>query len=73
MRIVEQDGLKVLSIFLSVFDVHVNRAPVSGVVQRIDYRPGRFQAAFRDGASSENERNAITIRSPFGVVTRARS
>jgi phosphatidylserine decarboxylase len=65
----DDDGRGPLSIFLSVFDVHVNRAPVSGRVTRIVYTRGRFQAAFRRGASSENERNAITIESDVGPVT----
>ncbi len=65
----EEGGRKALSIFLSVLDVHVNRVPVSGRVERVEYTPGAFQAAFRHGASSQNERNAVTIRSPIGEVT----
>lgn len=61
-------GRKALSIFLSVLDVHVNRVPVSGRVERVEYHRGSFQAAFRHGASHENERNAVTIRSPVGPV-----
>lgn len=69
VRIRDEAGARDLSIFLSVLDVHVNRAPVSGRVERVTYHPGRFQAAFRHGASSENERNEIEIRAPFGTVT----
>jgi phosphatidylserine decarboxylase len=57
-----------ISIFLSVWDVHVNRAPVAGVIRRIEYRPGRFYAAMRARASAENEQNMIRISSPEGDV-----
>ncbi len=57
-----------ISIFLSVFDVHVNRAPVAGEIRRIEYRPGRFFAAMRARASAENEQNMVRISSPEGDV-----
>ena len=50
-----------LSIFLSVFDVHVNRAPTSGTITDIEYRKGKFLAAFGELASTENEQNIISI------------
>src|SRR5262245_4464198 len=50
-----------LSIFLSIFDVHVNRSPMRGRVEAIDYRKGKFRAAFNHSASVENERNIIMI------------
>lgn len=50
-----------LSIFLSLFDVHVNRSPMRGRIEAIDYKRGRFMAAFRNAASVENERNIIMI------------
>ncbi len=50
-----------LSIFLSIFDVHVNRSPMRGHVDAIDYRRGKFKAAFNHAASIENERNIIMI------------
>lgn len=56
-----------ISIFLSVFDAHVQRAPVAGEVVSIKYQPGRFGSAERDEASSENERNSVWIRTPEGV------
>lgn len=54
-------GATRLSIFLSVFDVHVNRAPIAGTITAVDYRPGRFLVASREEASAENEQNAVTI------------
>jgi len=55
-----------VSIFMSLFDVHVNRFPVSGTVRRIAYHPGRFFAANRDKASKENEQNALFLETPGG-------
>jgi len=61
-----------ISIFMSVFDCHVNRSPVSGRIERMAYRPGAFVNADLDKASDENERNCLTIVTPggakFGVV-----
>lgn len=50
-----------VSIFLSIFNVHVNRSPVSGTIQRIVYRPGKFINADLDKASEDNERNGLVI------------
>jgi len=55
-----------VAIFLSVLDVHVNRAPIAGLVTRIAYHPGKFLNAADEKASDENERNAILIRLPTG-------
>jgi phosphatidylserine decarboxylase len=57
-----------VSIFMSVFDVHVNRSPASGPIERIAYRPGKFINADLDKASEENERNGLVIRTPAGRV-----
>jgi len=51
-----------ISIFMSLFNVHVNRAPLSGTVETVQYSPGKFLAANLDKASLENERNAILIQ-----------
>ncbi len=52
-----------VSIFMSVFDCHINRSPVTGTVQRIVYRPGKFVSADLDKASVDNERNSLVITS----------
>ena len=50
-----------ISIFMSVFDVHVNRAPVAGRVAKIAYCPGKFLNATLDKASLDNERNGLRL------------
>src|SRR5437867_12293929 len=50
-----------LSIFLSIFDVHVNRSPIGGRIEAIDYKRGKFKPAFKHAASVENERNTIMV------------
>lgn len=55
-----------ISIFMSVFDVHINRAPVGGTVRRVVYIPGKFLNADLDKASDENERQHILIERPDG-------
>jgi phosphatidylserine decarboxylase len=57
-----------ISIFLAVWDVHVQRAPVAGTIRRADYRPGKFFAAMRARASVENEQNVFTISTPRGEI-----
>ncbi len=52
----------VVSIFLSVFDVHVNRAPIAGEITDVTYTHGRFVIATREDASLINEQNSLTIR-----------
>ena len=56
-----------ISIFLSVFDVHINRAPVAGRISRSIYVPGAFLNADLDKASLENERRALVIEMPTGT------
>ncbi|MCW2855668.1 MAG: Phosphatidylserine decarboxylase [Marmoricola sp.] len=50
-----------VSIFLSVFDVHINRTPYSGTVTDVSYRPGRWHAAYKFESATENERSDITL------------
>lgn len=56
-----------ISIFMSIFNVHVNRIPCKGEVTKIIYHPGRFFSANLDKASEKNERNTIFIRTKEGV------
>lgn len=57
-----------ISVFMNVFSVHVNRAPVRGEISKLAYRPGKFLNADLDKASRENERNGLVIASPHGPV-----
>lgn len=57
-----------VSIFLSVFDVHINRAPCAGTVDVMAYRPGKYLNAAADKASEDNERMAIAFRRADGRV-----
>lgn len=50
-----------VSIFLSLFDVHINRTPYAGVVEAVTYRPGKWHAAYRFESATENERSEITV------------
>lgn len=50
-----------VSIFLSVFDVHINRTPFGGTVEEVTYRPGRWHAAYTFESATENERSEITV------------
>jgi phosphatidylserine decarboxylase len=63
---------KRVSIFLSPLDVHINRTPVEGKIEKVTYQPGKFLAAYKDEASQRNEQNALTIVDSagrtFGVV-----
>ena len=62
----ERDALKI-SVFMNVFNVHSNRAPVDGEVKQQWYNPGKFVNAALDKASVENERNALWLRTRSGV------
>ena len=57
-----------ISIFLSIWDVHVQRAPVAGKIARVEYRPGKFYAALRSSASEKNEQNVISIQTLGGTI-----
>jgi phosphatidylserine decarboxylase len=57
-----------ISIFLSIWDVHVQRAPAAGRIAKVVYCPGRFYAAYRSAASRENEQNIIYMHTPQGTL-----
>ncbi len=50
-----------ISIFLNVFDVHVNRAPIAGTIRDVRYQEGRFHVASREQCSTQNEQNVVTV------------
>ncbi|MBB3858969.1 phosphatidylserine decarboxylase [Novosphingobium hassiacum] len=56
-----------ISIFMSVFDVHINRSPISGTIRRVVYIPGKFVNADLDKASDENERQHVLVERTDGV------
>ncbi len=60
-RIEENEHGKVVSVFLSPFDVHINRSPIAGVIENVVYTQGRKSPATSDNASIVNERNSLTI------------
>jgi phosphatidylserine decarboxylase len=57
-----------ISIFLAIWNVHVNRSPMEGKLARVDYRPGRFHMAMKAAASTENEQNVIRLSTPRGEI-----
>lgn len=57
----QADGTTRVSIFLSLWDVHINRSPIAGTIQDVRYHPGKFRMAFDRRASVENERNVLTV------------
>jgi len=59
---------KRISIFLAIWNVHVNRAPAAGTITSLDYRPGKFLAAMRERASLENEQNVFTLSTEAGEM-----
>lgn len=64
----EYDGRpgKRISIFLAVWNVHVNRAPAAGYISNLEYKPGKFLAAMRERASLENEQNVFSLSTDAG-------
>jgi phosphatidylserine decarboxylase len=64
--IADESGAARISIFLNVFDVHVNRSPIAGRITNVEYTKGQFMVASRPDASSENERNTFTIAGAMG-------
>jgi phosphatidylserine decarboxylase len=68
VKVVKEDECHTrISIFLNIFDVHVNRSPITGIITDITYRPGKFLVASREAASGENEQNIFTVRAEDGT------
>jgi len=57
-----------ISIFLAIWNVHVNRSPAAGVISKVDYRPGKFLAAWDANASAQNEQNIFTLATANGNI-----
>jgi phosphatidylserine decarboxylase len=64
----DQPAERLVSIFMSVFDVHVNRVPVSGNVREVVHKPGTFHKAFQRAAVTENERTELSIETDYGLL-----
>lgn len=69
VRIRRKNGATQVCIFLNVFDVHVNRAPIAGKVVGVEYKQGKFLVASKEEASYENEMNTLTIDGNHTLVT----
>lgn len=54
-------GVTRLTVFLNVFDVHVNRTPVAGRIQKVEYKEGKFMVASKEQCSTDNEQNVVTV------------
>ncbi len=57
----ESPALNRVSVFLNIFDVHVNRSPIAGCIQKVEYRKGSFHVASRELCSDQNEQNVVTV------------
>jgi phosphatidylserine decarboxylase len=57
-----------ISIFLAIWNVHINRSPVEGTITKLEYRPGKFLAAMKERASVENEQNVFTLSTDAGEM-----
>ena len=68
VAIVPEQGRTRISIFLNIFDVHVNRSPISGVITDITYQKGLFLVASRPDATEKNEQNLFTVRAADGTT-----
>lgn len=58
----ESGSLNRISIFLNIFDVHVNRTPIAGAIAKVEYQQGAFHVASREECSTQNEQNVVTVR-----------
>ena len=58
----DQPGLTRISVFLNIFDVHVNRSPIGGEITSVKYQTGKFLVASREAATAQNEQNVVTVQ-----------
>jgi phosphatidylserine decarboxylase len=68
IELVPEAGLQRLTIFLNIFDVHVNRTPISGAVTKVEYQRGQFLVASKVEASEQNEQNIVTVEGGGSTV-----
>jgi phosphatidylserine decarboxylase len=64
----EGPGVTRFTIFLNVFDVHVNRTPIAGRVEKVEYKTGKFLVASKEACSTDNEQNVVTVKDGDGVT-----
>ncbi|MBS1858520.1 MAG: phosphatidylserine decarboxylase [Acidobacteria bacterium] len=57
----EGAGITRLTVFLNVFDVHVNRSPIAGRIEKVEYKTGKFLVASKEACSADNEQNVVTV------------
>jgi phosphatidylserine decarboxylase len=69
VAVIPVDGRTRISIFLNIFDVHVNRTPVGGLIGEVCYQPGKFLVASREEATAQNEQNIVTVDDGSSQVT----
>src|SRR4051795_10312367 len=62
IELVPENGLQRLTIFLNVFDVHVNRTPIGGTIETVQYQTGKFLVASKAECSADNEQNVVTVK-----------
>ncbi|HLK63945.1 MAG TPA: phosphatidylserine decarboxylase [Bryobacteraceae bacterium] len=65
----EDPTLQRITIFLNIFDVHVNRAPIEGTIEKVHYQKGKFHVASLEVCSEQNEQNVVTVRGDGTSVT----
>jgi phosphatidylserine decarboxylase len=64
----EGPGITRLTVFLNVFDVHVNRTPVGGRITMVEYKTGKFMVASKEACSTDNEQNIVTVTTDDGAT-----
>ncbi|HEY1241759.1 MAG TPA: phosphatidylserine decarboxylase [Bryobacteraceae bacterium] len=69
LAVVPEGVLNRLTIFLNIFDVHVNRAPIGGTIRKVQYQEGCFHVASREICSEQNEQNVVTVEGDGTTVT----